>query len=189
MRLTEALSNFIAHRRINNVNGTCTDILQFFRPAKGEAKRVCRFLDSNPRDLMDMRPATTFINLTGINLGYNRLNNQYGSWNWSFLPNRFRDFLFKFFNNQLPINTRLSHFVPNINRSCTFCVIRRVPVPEDESFLHVFYVCHHVSHVHQWFLHTYFQGLQLTNAEHKNLFLQDPPAPPSNLTPFYLSQY
>ena len=43
-------------------------------------------------------------------------------WNSSGLPNRLREFLFKFFNNQLGLNTRISHFVGG-SRGCTFCVI------------------------------------------------------------------
>jgi hypothetical protein len=49
---------------------------------------------------------------------------QYGSvislWNAQGITNRAKVFLFKYFNNILGINTRLSHFVPNQSRGCTF---------------------------------------------------------------------
>ena len=56
-------------------------------------------------------------------------------------------FLFKFFNNILGINTRLSHFVPNHSRGCTFCTLNgTIPIP-DETFLHIFFECGTVKEV------------------------------------------
>ncbi len=86
-------------------------------------------------------------------------------WGIRGVPNRTKTFLFKYFNNILGINTRLSHFVANRRRGCTFCELRvptagglgpdpeLVPVPAapvpvpvpvplpDESFEHLFYGC------------------------------------------------
>ncbi len=60
-------------------------------------------------------------------------------WNSQGLTNRSKVFLFKFFNNILGINTRLSHFVPNHSRGCTFCSLNGIlPVP-DETFMHIFF--------------------------------------------------
>jgi hypothetical protein len=44
-------------------------------------------------------------------------------WNRSYFSNNFRVFLFKLYNNTLPYNTILSHFVRDIGRNCTFCDI------------------------------------------------------------------
>ena len=68
-------------------------------------------------------------------------------WNSSGLPNRLREFLFKFFNNQLGLNTRISHFVGG-SRGCTFCVILKKDNPPDESFSHLFYDCEVVKNLH-----------------------------------------
>jgi len=63
------------------------------------------------------------------------------------LPNTFREFVFQFFNNTLPINTRTSHFVPNQQRGCDLCTTRRMdPVP-DETFNHIFFTCGFVTEV------------------------------------------
>jgi hypothetical protein len=172
MRITEALTVFLRQRNIKHLNGDCRDINDFFRPVKGDAKRVRKTLDSqsNLRPFTGIRPVITFINLTGINLGQCTLNSQYGSWNWHFLPNKLREFLFKFFNNQLGINTRLSHFVPNVTRFCTFCTVRGVVNPPDETFSHLFFDCPHTSQVHRWFINNHFQGIVLNNAGKRNLF-------------------
>jgi hypothetical protein len=37
------------------------------------------------------------------------------------MPNKTRDFAFKFFNNMLGLNTRLAHFVDEQRRACDLC--------------------------------------------------------------------
>jgi hypothetical protein len=54
---------------------------------------------------------------------------------------KLRDFIYKFRNNILGINTRVSHFVNNISRTCTFCVIANARNAVDETFSHLFYDC------------------------------------------------
>jgi len=60
-------------------------------------------------------------------------------WNVHFLSNRHRDFIYKFVNNKLSINTRLSHFVENQSRLCTLCSKSNLNEIEDESMEHLFY--------------------------------------------------
>jgi hypothetical protein len=74
--------------------------------------------------------------------------------------NRVRVFLFQFYNNILGLNTRISHFVPNQNRACTFCTITGNinPVP-DESFIHLFLNCETSADWHSQFLSIYFPNL------------------------------
>jgi Reverse transcriptase (RNA-dependent DNA polymerase) len=62
-------------------------------------------------------------------------------WFRNYLSNAFRVFLFKLYNNTLPYNTILSHFVRNIGRNCTFCDVIGNPEVEDENVLHLFYSC------------------------------------------------
>jgi hypothetical protein len=60
---------------------------------------------------------------------------------FSFFENKTREFLFKFYNNLLGLNVRISHFNNNIGRGCTFCTLKNAdPVP-DETFLHLFFDC------------------------------------------------
>jgi hypothetical protein len=60
---------------------------------------------------------------------------------WSIVqyPMKLREFIFKFRNNLLGLNTRVSHFNGNVDRLCTFCKNSNViPVPE-ETFVHLFF--------------------------------------------------
>jgi hypothetical protein len=94
-----------------------------------------------------------------------------GLWNSQGINNRLKVIIFKFFNNILGINTRLSHFVPNQGRGCTFCPINgTVPVP-DETFFHVFMDCGTVRTWHNKFLGDYLPGGYLRDdQERKNFF-------------------
>ena len=67
------------------------------------------------------------------------LENVISLWSLPTLPNKFRKFLFKFFNNRLGLNVRTSHFGGE-TRYCTFCLIDNSPLV-DESFIHLFYNC------------------------------------------------
>ena len=58
-----------------------------------------------------------------------------GGWNFHALPNKIREFIFKFVNNTLGLNTRLAHFVVDRGWLCTFCGI------QDETFFHLFFQC------------------------------------------------
>ncbi len=47
----------------------------------------------------------------------------------------------KYFNNLLGLNLRLSHFVANQQRGCTFCSLNNVAIIPDKTFSHLFYDC------------------------------------------------
>ncbi len=65
-----------------------------------------------------------------------------GLWGKSFFDNATRTFIFKLHNNTLGINARISHFVANQSRTCTFCNLTRNPDPDvDETVLHLFFQC------------------------------------------------
>jgi hypothetical protein len=57
------------------------------------------------------------------------------------LSNACRTFCFKFYNNILPYNHVLSHFVRGQGRNCTFCDLSGNQDEEDETPLHLFYNC------------------------------------------------
>ena len=65
----------------------------------------------------------------------------YGAWNKLFLPSEIKVFLFKFYNNILGTNLRVSKFNRETKPECTFCAINRpFPVPR-EDFSHIFFNC------------------------------------------------
>jgi hypothetical protein len=92
-------------------------------------------------------------------------------WNNSGLTNRFKTFLFKFFNNLLGINTRISHFVPDATRKCTFCTVNNELNAEDETFLHLFLDCKYTKKWHEFYLNKYLPDVGiLTETERKKLW-------------------
>jgi hypothetical protein len=114
----------------------------------------------------------TFIEITGTEFpGEKHFGILSGLWNSQGIPNRARVFMFKFFNNILGINTRLSHFVPNMVRGCTFCSINRTDPAPDETFLHVFMDCSTVRTWHNKFIEDYLPaGYLRDEQERKNFF-------------------
>jgi hypothetical protein len=62
-------------------------------------------------------------------------------WTNRAFSNSLRTFLFKFYNNNLPYNTILSHFVRGKSRNCTFCDLLLNQEIEDETPLHLFFDC------------------------------------------------
>jgi hypothetical protein len=67
----------------------------------------------------------------------------WSDWNNGYFPNRCREFLFKFRNNTLGLNSRVCKFVNTVRAECTFCEINKEPLPiNSESFVHLFLNCH-----------------------------------------------
>jgi hypothetical protein len=85
-----------------------------------------------------------------------------GLWNTGGLNNRVRTFIFKFYNNLLGLNTRLSHFVVNQNRVCTFCEGTVTTAP-DENFIHIFLECPTTFDWHNQFKKKYLPHLVFTD--------------------------
>jgi hypothetical protein len=138
-----------------------------------------------PFDLSKQTQTTTFATVSGSTIPINAV---YGSiisvWSNSAISNRFRTFLFKFYNNILGLNTRVSHFGTNVSRNCTLCSINQqsptqntlatVPVPvSDETFKHLFLDCSTTKNLHTDFIDEYFTGLRLENTNDRaNFFFQ-----------------
>jgi hypothetical protein len=85
----------------------------------------------------------------------------YTLWCNTWLPNKYRDFIFKFTNNMLGLNTRIAHFTDRTDRRCTFCVLTGKAVSPDETFPHLFYDCDSTSQILNKFYTKYFLDLGL----------------------------
>ena len=97
--------------------------------------------------IQKLTSVSTFFTLVGLEItDPTTVGNCLSLWNLSYLPNKFREFIFKFYNNKLGINTRTSHFGGD-SRSCTFCSLLGVN-NIDESFVHLFFECDTVSNIH-----------------------------------------
>ncbi len=70
-----------------------------------------------------------------------RITSLFCSWNETLFSSRINMFKFKFYNNILGTNNRISHFNRDVDAACTFCsLVGPRPVPE-ESFRHIFFDC------------------------------------------------
>ena len=138
--------------------GSSQSIESFFASYK-KGSKYCR------KVLGRVDPETTISKLQVLNTFYTLVGTQSPEyknafnflplWNTYSIPNRMRDFLFKFYNNQLGLNTRTSHFGGE-TRSCTFCFILKKPNAPDETFSHLFFDCEVVKNLHNSLENTAF---------------------------------
>ena len=103
------------------------------------------------------------------------LNRMHNFWSFNFLPIRTREFVFKFFNNSLGLNTRISNFVENVDRSCSLCVASKVRPACEESFSHLFLYCPVTKKLQEDFLLKYLPDILenlLTCSDRKILWFE-----------------
>jgi hypothetical protein len=144
-RLCQCLNHYVRRLRPKNRNnGSSRDMCTEFLPLRNPGKKIRSWYTKKTRDGFKINQSKffgTFHNLTQVTLPPDKiLNSRISIWNTNGLTNRARTFLFKFYNNLLGLNTRLSHFVANQSRNYTFCSGTVDPVP-DETFLHLFIDC------------------------------------------------
>jgi exonuclease III len=93
-------------------------------------------------------------------------------WSHHFMPNRMRDFIFKFVSNTLNVNARLANFVDQADASCTFCKMEGFLPVERESFAHLFFECPITASLHNKVLEKYCPNLRFNNeTERRALWL------------------
>jgi len=83
--------------------------------------------------------------------------------------NTVQDYAYKFMYNQLGLNTKVSHFVPNHPRTCTFCLLINDNHLFYETFLQLFYECQTTALLHEKLISKYFSSLR--NGLRENMFL------------------
>ncbi len=174
--LARCLNHYVRRLKPNERNnGSNSTIFGEFGTIKKPGKKIRKALVKKKRKTFELRTqncTVKFLEITGTVFPGEK---QYGSvislWNAQGITNRAKVFLFKYFNNILGINTRLSHFVPNHSRSCTFCQLVGVnPVP-DETFAHLFLDCSTVRKWHDGFLADYFPNVYLRDElDRKTIF-------------------
>jgi len=146
MRLHEALQFFANRRRGANVAKPSQSLEFFLKTFVKGSKPYRRILsESRSLDIQTLNTVTSFCNIISANKpDINTLKACWGEWNKFFYTNRCWEFIFKFRNNILGLNSRVSNFVPGLQAECTFCVMNREPYPVmSESFIHLFFDCHY----------------------------------------------
>jgi hypothetical protein len=92
--------------------------------------------------VLDLTVVNSFATITKTNPQPELIvKNFLSSWNSSFLDNNFKEFLFKYRNNILKTQDRLSHILPGTNDKCIFCKNIVVGTENRESFNHIFRSC------------------------------------------------
>jgi hypothetical protein len=166
--------NFYKNRRIGNENSDGTGIrLDMSLNIKKPAQKIRKAFVSKQKKTFKLSTQTTVVSFFRITemdyIGdevYARiLKSWYGTG-----TNRYRMFVFKFFNNILGINTRTFHFGTNVTRRCLFC-FKAGRADTDETFLHLFLTCPTVTEWHNEFLNSFIAPLTPLNLENrKKLF-------------------
>ena len=104
-----------------------------------------------------MSQVKTYALLTGsVNTPDARIRGMLGAWNNNSLPGKIRTFLFKFYNNILGINARVSKFNNTVDPGCTFCTLKNTRPVCKESFAHIFYYCETTYKIIAEFFERYF---------------------------------
>jgi exonuclease III len=150
-RLTGILQQ-IRNRFIINLlpSSKATDIRCFFARFKRGSKQ-CRAILSSAEDDTVLRELTTaFNNITLTATDVTNFKEILPVWNFFSFPNTFREFLFKFFHNRLPVNNRLANYA-DVAKSCTFCSIigRDLGPVDNETFIHLFLECPTTKKIHE----------------------------------------
>ena len=103
---------------------------------------------SNNFNNWDTTTTISFFNICGIPVpDSDTLESVLPLWAINAIPNQLCEFIFKFFNNKLGINTKTFHFGGS-NRFCTFSSIVGNP-NTDETFEHLFLACPITKVVHE----------------------------------------
>lgn len=160
--LKKALQLFLTRINVDRISdGSAKSINNCFCLLK-KPSRTCRRILSKYRnksfELSTLTSTNTFFRLT--NLVYDTdLNfcNNISAWNLSYLSNRTRTFLFKFYYNYLGLNVRTSHFAANQSRGCFFCTHAGIIPTPDEDFAHLFRDCPTTKNWHSAFLLEFFR--------------------------------
>jgi hypothetical protein len=146
VRLARCLNHYANRLRPNTRNdGSALCVKKDFLPLKNPGKKIRVALVKKKRKafkLEDQAGVKKYLEVTGGAFpGENSFEKILTLWNCTGISNRIRTFLFRFFNNTLGINTRLSHFVPGHPRGCTFSRLNNVIAIPDETFKHIFMDC------------------------------------------------
>ncbi len=173
--LALCLNNYVRKLRPNHRNnGSSRDICTEFLPLKNPGKKIRSWYRKKTRLTFNISQTKFFVKFHTITQATlpagTVLSHRISMWNSTGLTNRMKTFIFKFYNNLLGLNTRLSHFVINQSRGCTFCNGTVDPVP-DETFLYLFFDCPTTISWHDKFLEKYItMPVNLTREQRLQLF-------------------
>jgi hypothetical protein len=173
MRLSGAIHFFLG-KKVNSPPSVPVGVLQYMTSYSKGSQKIRRVLMAKRAEALkieNLNTVATFCEITGTGgIESNFLKNIWSFWNFSGQQNTVREFTFKFFNNQLGINTRVSHFVAGHGRGCTLCTLKNVNPILDKTFKHIFYDCPSVKSLHEKIVQKYFSRISTLDEAEKIKF-------------------
>jgi exonuclease III len=113
-----------------------------FKKGSRPFRKIFEQYNSRKLKCNSLTKTKTFFRLIGCDIFEEKMLEEFNSeWGANYYPPKIKDFIFKFRNNLLGINTRVAHFNANIDRSCTFCRITNQNILHEETFVHLFFEC------------------------------------------------
>jgi len=174
-KLIQCTNHFVARMRPNHRNnGSADSFCNTFLILKKPCKKMRKLMTKKALKNFNLETLTTtqkFFSLIDVQYRDNdHFSLRLSLWNCNGFYNRQKTFAFKFFNNLLGLNVRLSHFVENQSRNCTFCTLSNRQ-NTDETFAHLFFECETTRNWQTNFI-SKFLGIEqaLTISEQKQLF-------------------
>jgi hypothetical protein len=147
MRVHESLQFYVTNRRDDEPvpDQSVGFFLKTFTKGSRPYRRILEYNINSKENLTQNNTVATFFRLLNTEVfDETLLKKSWGMWNNTFFLNTQREFLFKYFNNILGINARVSKFVAGHPSECTFCVTSGEPLPiNTEGFVHLFFDCQH----------------------------------------------
>jgi len=139
------------------------DIDSFFRRIKKGSKWFRKIFEYQPisrsTHFKGMQQVKTYCRITSTEFVNEECSSyNLSCWNTFSFPNRFKVFLFKFYNNILGTGDRVAHFNDETNPACIFCIRALNLPPPIESFSHIFYDCPTSTNIVMRFVEKYFNG-------------------------------
>jgi hypothetical protein len=180
-RLTKCLNHFVSRIKYSkNNDGSKKTLISTFGKIKKPGPKIRECLIKKRKKSFELVKQTQSVSFSRITLtdlpSCEVLSDVTSLWSKNGLNTRVKTFIFKFYNNLLGLNTRVSHFANTVDRGCTLCKINRsplnalvpapaaVPLPyPDENFKHMFLDCPTVRKLHDQFLNKYFTSVTFNN--------------------------
>jgi hypothetical protein len=149
MRLHEALQ-FAKNKFDKNLNGTTKSMdffLKSFEKGSKPFRRILQHEEVKSWKIEGLNTVKTFCEITVlVQPNKDILRSCWGEWNRNYYSNRCREFLYKFRNNILVLNSRVCKFAQNIDAECSLCISNKEQRPiQSETFIHVFFECTHTN--------------------------------------------
>jgi hypothetical protein len=174
MRIHEALQFYVLSRRNDepSPDQSVATFIKSFSRGSGPYRRIIESSEVNKIKMTENNSVKKFFEFVGIPvLEEPVLKHCWSAWNHTYFSNQQREFLFKFFNNILGINARVTHFVQNYSAECSICTAHNEPRPvQAETFTHIFFDCSYSNRYRSMAENEFFPEIAQENEQNRRIF-------------------